>query len=98
MTASLKAGVRTSLETVGTFADGAAVRTIGAETFRICNELVDEMVTLTLTLALALTLTLTRCAPSVTAARRLPWSYGRGLAGVLCSRASKCRWATARQY
>ena len=45
MTASLKAGVRTSLETVGTFADGAAVRTIGAETFRICNELVDEMVT-----------------------------------------------------
>ena len=45
MTASLKAGVRTSLETVGTFADGAAVQTIGAETFRICNELVDEMVT-----------------------------------------------------
>ena len=44
MTASLKAGVRTPLETVGTFADGAAVRTIGAETFRICNELVDEMV------------------------------------------------------
>ena len=45
MTASLKAGVRTSLETVGTFADGAAVQTIGAETFRICNELVDDMVT-----------------------------------------------------
>ena len=37
--------MRTSLETVGTFADGAAVQTIGAETFRICNELVDEMVT-----------------------------------------------------
>tara|TARA_B100000780_G_scaffold172217_1_gene120589 strand:+ start:112 stop:531 length:420 start_codon:yes stop_codon:yes gene_type:complete len=57
MTASLKAGVRTSLETVGTFADGAAVRTIGAETFRICNELVDEMVTPTLILTLTLTLT-----------------------------------------
>jgi len=45
MTASLRAGARTSLEQVGLFADGAAVKTIGAETFRICNELVDEMVT-----------------------------------------------------
>ena len=30
---------------MGLFADGAAVKTIGAETFRICNELVDDMVT-----------------------------------------------------
>tara|TARA_B110001452_G_scaffold223729_1_gene197067 strand:+ start:439 stop:843 length:405 start_codon:yes stop_codon:yes gene_type:complete len=38
-------GERTTLGTVCTFADGAAVRTIGAETFRVCQELVDEMVT-----------------------------------------------------
>jgi len=45
MTASLRAGVRTTLDQVGLFADGAAVKTVGAETFRICNELVDDMVT-----------------------------------------------------
>ena len=47
MTASLRNGELTQLETVGLFADGAAVRTVGAETFRICNELVDDMVTVT---------------------------------------------------
>jgi threonine dehydratase len=36
-----------TLEKVGLFADGAAVRTIGSETFRVCNELVDDMVTVT---------------------------------------------------
>ena len=36
---------RTTLGNVCTFADGAAVRTIGAETFRVCREFVDEMVT-----------------------------------------------------
>jgi len=45
MTASLRAGQRTSLDSVGLFADGAAVKTIGQETFRICHELVDDMVT-----------------------------------------------------
>lgn len=30
---------------MGIFADGAAVRTVGKETFRICSGLVDEMVT-----------------------------------------------------
>lgn len=45
MTASLKAGKRISLDSVGLFADGAAVKTIGQETFRICHELVDDMVT-----------------------------------------------------
>jgi len=33
------------LPSVGLFADGAAVKTIGTETFRICNELVDDMIT-----------------------------------------------------
>ena len=45
MTESLRRGERTTLDTVGIFADGAAVRTVGAETFRICHELVDEMIT-----------------------------------------------------
>ena len=47
MTTSLRNGKQTTLDTVGLFADGAAVRTIGQETFRICNELVDDMVTVT---------------------------------------------------
>eukprot|EP01038_Epipyxis_sp_PR26KG_P005145 gene5145-7165_t len=45
MTESLKAGKVVTLPSVGLFADGAAVRTVGNETFRICNALVDEMVT-----------------------------------------------------
>jgi len=45
MTASLRAGKIVTLPSVGLFADGAAVKTIGTETFRICNELVDDMVT-----------------------------------------------------
>jgi threonine dehydratase len=47
MTESLKAGKRTELEQVGLFADGAAVRLVGEETFRICHEHVDEMITVT---------------------------------------------------
>ena len=34
-----------TLDSVGLFADGAAVKTIGKETFRICSQLVDEMIT-----------------------------------------------------
>ena len=45
MTASLRAGRHVSLDKVGLFADGAAVKTVGRETFRICHELVDDMVT-----------------------------------------------------
>lgn len=45
MTASLRKGRLQELDHVGLFADGAAVRKVGSETFRICNELVDEMVT-----------------------------------------------------
>ena len=44
MTASLKAGKRVTLPHVDIFADGVAVRQVGRETFRICRELVDEMV------------------------------------------------------
>lgn len=45
MTASLREGKVVTLPTVGLFADGAAVKTVGQETFRVCNALVDEMVT-----------------------------------------------------
>jgi len=45
MTASLKAGEVVTLDHVGLFADGAAVKTVGEETFRVCNKLVDEMIT-----------------------------------------------------
>ena len=44
MEASLKAGERVTLERVGIFADGVAVRRVGEETFRICRALVDEVV------------------------------------------------------
>jgi threonine dehydratase len=44
MTRSLAAGRRVTLERVGLFADGVAVRTPGEETFRICREMVDEIV------------------------------------------------------
>ena len=45
MTASLRAGKVVTLPTVGLFADGAAVKTVGRETFNICHQLVDEMIT-----------------------------------------------------
>jgi threonine dehydratase len=45
MTESLKAGKVITLSHVGLFADGAAVKTVGKETFRICQQLVDEMIT-----------------------------------------------------
>ena len=40
---AMKAGTRVSLDHVDIFADGAAVRQAGEETFRICRELVDEI-------------------------------------------------------
>jgi threonine dehydratase len=45
MTASLAADKVVTLPSVGLFADGAAVRTIGKETLRVCRQVVDEMVT-----------------------------------------------------
>jgi threonine dehydratase len=45
MTTSLAAGKIVELPTVGLFADGAAVRKVGDESFRICQMACDEMVT-----------------------------------------------------
>ncbi|WP_220636649.1 threonine ammonia-lyase, biosynthetic [Georgfuchsia toluolica] len=44
MARSLKAGKRVKLDHVGLFADGAAVKLVGEETFRLCRQYVDEMV------------------------------------------------------
>jgi threonine dehydratase len=44
MDRSLKAGKRIRLDHVGLFADGAAVKYVGDETFRLCQQYVDEMV------------------------------------------------------
>jgi len=44
MARSLAAGRRVRLDHVGLFADGVAVKQVGKETFRICHELVDEIV------------------------------------------------------
>jgi threonine dehydratase len=44
MARSLKTGKRVKLDQVGLFADGVAVKQVGVETFRLCRELVDEMV------------------------------------------------------
>ncbi len=45
MRQSLAAGAPVTLEHVGIFADGVAVRRVGDETFRLCRELVDEVIT-----------------------------------------------------
>jgi len=44
MSQSLKAGHRVRLPQVGLFADGVAVRQVGEETFRLCQEYVDDIV------------------------------------------------------
>ena len=44
MARSLKAGRRVTLDHVGLFADGVAVKEVGRETFRLCKELVDDVV------------------------------------------------------
>ena len=45
MEAAIRADERVTLDQVGLFADGVAVRQVGAETFRLCRELLDEVVT-----------------------------------------------------
>jgi len=45
MKASLEAGHPVTLDHVGIFADGVAVRRVGDETFRLCKEFVDEIIT-----------------------------------------------------
>ncbi|KAF9922136.1 hypothetical protein FBU30_007786 [Linnemannia zychae] len=47
MTQSLREGKRVSLTDVGLFADGAAVKVVGEEPFRLCQAFVDEMVEVT---------------------------------------------------
>lgn len=42
---SIAAGMPVSLEHVGIFADGVAVRRVGDETFRLCQQFVDEIIT-----------------------------------------------------
>jgi threonine dehydratase len=44
MDESLRAGKRVTLERVGMFADGVAVRRVGEETFRLAQQFVDEVV------------------------------------------------------
>lgn len=44
MTESLKKGERITLDQVGLFADGAAVKQVGAHTFALCQQYVDEMI------------------------------------------------------
>ncbi|KPM45859.1 Threonine dehydratase, mitochondrial [Neonectria ditissima] len=47
MAQSLKKGERVVLKEVGLFADGAAVKTVGEETFRIAKEVVDDVIEVT---------------------------------------------------
>ncbi|EDN10450.1 threonine dehydratase, mitochondrial precursor [Histoplasma mississippiense (nom. inval.)] len=44
MAESLANGERVTLNEVGLFADGAAVRAVGEETFRLCREVVDDII------------------------------------------------------
>ncbi|OAX84179.1 threonine ammonia-lyase, biosynthetic [Emergomyces africanus] len=44
MAESLANGERVTLKEVGLFADGAAVRAVGEETFRLCREVVDDII------------------------------------------------------
>lgn len=47
MQAALQAGKRVSLREVGIFADGVAVRQVGAETFKLARQFVDEIILVT---------------------------------------------------
>ena len=47
LVAALEAGKPVTLPSVGIFADGVAVKTIGSETFRLCQEYLDDVVTVT---------------------------------------------------
>jgi threonine dehydratase len=44
MNQSIKKGERVELKDVGLFADGVAVKLVGVETFRLCRELLDEII------------------------------------------------------
>lgn len=44
MNQSIRKGERVELKDVGLFADGVAVKLVGEETFRLCRELLDEII------------------------------------------------------
>ena len=45
MKQSVEAGKIVHLKDVGLFSDGTAVKVVGDETFRLCKELLDEIIT-----------------------------------------------------
>ena len=45
MKRSLSSGKRVELKEVGLFSDGTAVKLVGKETFRVCQQVVDEIIT-----------------------------------------------------
>ncbi|ODT83985.1 MAG: PLP-dependent threonine dehydratase [Pelagibacterium sp. SCN 64-44] len=47
MKAAIEAGHPVAIDQVGLFADGVAVRQVGAETFRLCRDLLDDIITVT---------------------------------------------------
>jgi threonine dehydratase len=47
MVQSIQKGQRVALKEVGLFADGAAVKVVGEETFRICRDVVDDIIQVT---------------------------------------------------
>lgn len=47
LSAALEAGHPVDLDHVSLFAEGVAVKTIGAETFRVCREYLDDVITVT---------------------------------------------------
>ncbi|KAA6410492.1 MAG: threonine ammonia- biosynthetic [Lasallia pustulata] len=47
MVQSLQEGRRVVLKEVGLFADGAAVKTVGEETFRLCSDVIDDIIQVT---------------------------------------------------
>jgi len=47
MKAAIEAGKPVPLDQVGLFADGVAVRQVGDETFRLCRDLLDDIITVT---------------------------------------------------
>lgn len=47
MKAAIAAGKPVPLDQVGLFADGVAVRQVGDETFRLCRDLLDDIITVT---------------------------------------------------
>ena len=90
MKAAMDAGERVTLPQVGLFADGVAVRQVGEETFRLCRELVDEIVTVStdeICAAVKDTFDDTRAsaepAGAVGLAGLKKWAEGRAITGAL---------------